>query len=110
MKVEFIYTDVDNSLYTHAQASVVMEIHADDLVTAHILAEKLMIKLGADRYVLDEPTETTNRDLTKALDKANARIATLEKENTDMGWQLNPDRMGGGGFTAEEMDPNRGWK
>ena len=54
MKVTLIYTDIDNSLYTHAQASVVMEIHADDLVTAHILAEKLMIKLGADKYILEE--------------------------------------------------------
>lgn len=54
MKVQFFYTDIDNSLYTSAQASVVMEIHADDLVTAHILAEKLMVKLGADKYTLDE--------------------------------------------------------
>lgn len=54
MQVEFFYTDVDNSLYTHAQASVVMTIHADDLVTAHILAEKLQKLLGADKYTLEE--------------------------------------------------------
>lgn len=34
----------------------------------------------------------------------------LKKENSDMGWELNPDRSGGGGWTAEELDPNRGWK
>lgn len=25
-------------------------------------------------------------------------------------WEHNPDRMGGGGWTADELDPNRGWK
>ena len=54
MKLVLVYTDIDNSLYTSAQASVVMEIHADDRITAHILAEKIMIKLGADKYILEE--------------------------------------------------------
>lgn len=68
MKVELFYTDIDNSLYTHAQASVVMEIHADDMITAHILAEKLMIKLGADRYTLD--SELTNSSIKVYTDES----------------------------------------
>ena len=32
------------------------------------------------------------------------------KEASDDSWITNPDRMGGGGWTAEELDPNRGWK
>ena len=28
---------------------------------------------------------------------------------SDDSWITNPDRMGGGGWTAEELDPNRGW-
>ena len=32
------------------------------------------------------------------------------KKASDDSWITNPDRMGGGGWTAEELDPNRGWK
>lgn len=32
------------------------------------------------------------------------------KQASDESWITNPDRMGGGGWTAEELDPNRGWK
>lgn len=32
------------------------------------------------------------------------------EETSDDSWITNPDRMGGGGWTAEELDPNRGWK
>lgn len=31
------------------------------------------------------------------------------KQTTADSWALNPDRMGGGGWTADELDPNRGW-
>jgi len=32
------------------------------------------------------------------------------KKASDDSWITNPDRMGGGGWSAEELDPNRGWK
>ena len=32
------------------------------------------------------------------------------KQASDDSWITNPDRMGGGGWTADELDPNRGWK
>jgi len=32
------------------------------------------------------------------------------KHASDDSWITNPDRMGGGGWTQEELDPNRGWK
>lgn len=32
------------------------------------------------------------------------------EQASDESWITNPDRMGGGGWTAEELDPNRGWK
>ncbi len=34
-------------------------------------------------------------------------VAELEKQNSDMGWRLNPDRMGGQ-FTDEEKGRD-GW-
>ena len=44
------------------------------------------------------------------LNAANARASQLEKQASDDSWITNPDRMGGGGWTADELDPNRGWK
>jgi hypothetical protein len=38
------------------------------------------------------------------------QIEKLKKQISDDSWIINPDRMGGGGWTAEELDPNRGWK
>ena len=35
------------------------------------------------------------------------RVSQLEDQNTEMGWRLNPDRMGGQ-FTEEERNRN-GW-
>jgi hypothetical protein len=32
------------------------------------------------------------------------------KQAADHSWMINPDRMGGGGYSADELDPNRGWK
>ena len=36
------------------------------------------------------------------------RVAQLEEQNTEMGWRLNPDRMGGQ-FTEEEKNWD-GWR
>jgi hypothetical protein len=32
------------------------------------------------------------------------------KQASDHSWMINQDRMGGGGYSADELDPNRGWK
>jgi hypothetical protein len=53
---------------------------------------------------------TPYQEFVKEITKLRLRVQELEKDNSDMGWQLNPDRMGGGGWTADELDPNRGWK
>ena len=37
-------------------------------------------------------------------------VEQCAKQASDESWITNPDRMGGGGWTAEELDPNRGWK
>ena len=42
-----------------------------------------------------------------AIDSRNREIARLRQANSDMGWQLNPDRMGGQ-FTEEEKNRS-GW-
>ena len=57
MRVEFVFTDIDNSLYTSHRASVIMEIQAEDPKTAHLLAERLQRLLGADHYYMDIPLE-----------------------------------------------------
>jgi len=47
------------------------------------------------------------RDLIKEIWKLRGRVEQLEEQNTDMGWRLNPDRMGGQ-FTEEEKN-RTGW-
>ncbi len=49
-------------------------------------------------------------ELKEDLKEANGRVRQLERQASDDSWITNPDRMGGGGWTADELDPNRGWK
>ena len=49
----------------------------------------------------------TKRDLVIEIWRLQKRVANLEKQNSDMGWRLNPDRMGGQ-FTDEEKGRD-GW-
>jgi hypothetical protein len=50
----------------------------------------------------------TYEELVGEVCRLRFRVAELEKDNSDMGWQLNPDRMGGS-FSQDEID-NTGWK
>lgn len=50
MKVRFVFSNIDNSLYTPHECSVVMDVQADDNATAVHLAEHLQRVLGADSY------------------------------------------------------------
>jgi hypothetical protein len=49
-KVEFMYMNVDNSLYTDERAAVVLEIKSDDYASACLLCEHLLRVYGADHY------------------------------------------------------------
>ena len=53
----------------------------------------------------DEKIETLRED----LDMVSGSVRQLQQQISDDSWITNPDRMGGS-FTAEELDPNRGWK
>ena len=37
-------------------------------------------------------------------------VEQCAKQASDDSWITNPDRMGGGGWTQDELNPNRGWK
>ena len=54
--------------------------------------------------------DTKIEELRNKLGKAEHRVRVLEEQASDDSWVTNPDRMGGGGWTADELDPNRGWK
>ena len=51
--------------------------------------------------------KTSKRDLVKEIWRLQNCVAKLEKQNSDMGWRLNPDRMGGQ-FSEEEKNRS-GW-
>ena len=60
----------------------------------------LMEKFGDSNF--DTPTYIL-------LARAVGEIERLRKANSDMGWQLNPDRMGGQ-FTEEEINRGNEWR
>ena len=72
------------------------------------------LKLNIDelkRILKDVEQCEFDHELLKAdLKEANGRVRQLKQQASDDSWITNPDRMGGGGWTAEELDPNRGWK
>jgi len=53
-KVKLLFTDLDNSLYTTAQASMVIEVQADDYGHAYLMAERLKKTFVADDYEIVE--------------------------------------------------------
>lgn len=61
----------------------------------------------------DSAHQAIIRFLTINIDELKRILQDVEvccKQAADDSWITNPDRMGGGGWTAEELDPNRGWK
>ena len=51
----------------------------------------------------------SKRDLVMEIWQLQNRVAKLEERNTEMGWRLNPDRMGGQ-FTQEEINRKDEWR
>jgi hypothetical protein len=49
------------------------------------------------------------QDLVLEIWRLQKRVAHLEHQNSDMGWRLNPDRMGGQ-FTQEEINRGNEWQ
>ena len=47
-------------------------------------------------------------ELLKEVAKLRREITELRQQNSDLGWQNNPDRMGGS-FSQDEID-NTGWR
>ena len=56
----------------------------------------------------DELMKLEKQDLILHILALQDRVAQLEEHNTEMGWRLNPDRMGGQ-FTEEEKSWD-GWR
>lgn len=55
-------------------------------------------------------TKMTRKELIIMVMNLQDENERLRKANSDMGWQLNPDRMGGQ-FTREETERNwDGWR
>lgn len=55
----------------------------------------------------DPPSEL--EELKAELARLKRKVARLEKELQDHSWTTNPDRQGGGGWSAQELNQYR-WK
>ena len=63
--------------------------------------------IAMTRKEYDELMKLEKQDLILHILALQDRVAQLEEHNTEMGWRLNPDRMGGQ-FTEEEKN-RTGW-
>jgi phage shock protein A len=57
------------------------------------VAEMLRITGGNTEAFMGQVAEHVDK-LEAEIVKLRERVAELEKQNSDMGWQINPDRMG----------------
>lgn len=79
------------------------------------LTKDIQDKIAEFLFNLDEGDPLPDRNMiyllltqaAGAIDRLDRENARLQKANSDMGWELNPDRMGGQ-FTEEEKNRS-GW-
>jgi hypothetical protein len=57
----------------------------------------------------DKLMKMSKKDLVMLIWKLSDEVKQLREHNTEMGWQLNPDRMGGQ-FTQEEINRRDEWR
>ena len=108
-----IQTVAENLRNTIAGKQAMLDgLKVSDKEGYHIIKQWLEINIGELTRILEEVELCVfDYDELKAdLKEANGRVRQLEQQASDDSWTTNPDRMGGGGWTAEELDPNRGWK
>lgn len=100
-----IYTVRDNLKRTIAGKEKALEKYRNDIIAAPLADQPDSNAISA--------LYATIQFLKINIDELRAILKDVEvccKQASDESWITNPDRMGGGGWTAEELDPNRGWK
>ena len=79
-----------------------------------IAGKEMLLETYKNPSILTKPIrETMAHMLEVNIDELKRILQDVEqcaKQASDDSWITNPDRMGGGGWSAEELDPNRGWK
>jgi hypothetical protein len=111
-----IQTVADNLRKTIAGKEMLLETYKNPSILTKPIRETMahMLEVNIDelkRILQDVEQSVVDYDeLKDDLKGANGRIRQLEQQASDDSWITNPDRMGGGGWTADELDPNRGWK
>ena len=90
-------------MLTTLQARVGLERAGIDQVAFIATVNFLEINIAELQRVLQDVEQCTYSQTD--IDNYEQRIAT----DVEQSWRDNPDRSGGS-FTAEELDPNRGWK
>jgi hypothetical protein len=96
-----------------------MNIHtvADNLRNTIAGKETMLAEMLQKQYTLPQvearALSVTMEFLEINIDELKRILKDVEqcaKQASDDSWITNPDRMGGGGWTQDELDPNRGWK
>lgn len=87
------------------------------MMTDAELTNDIQDKIAEFLFNLDEGDPLPDRNMiyllltqaAGAIDRLNSENVRLRKANIDMGWELNPDRMGGQ-FTKEEINRGSEWR
>ena len=92
-----IQTVADNLRNTIAGKQAMLDgLKVSDKEGYYIIKQWLEINIGELTRILEEVELCVfdYDELKEDLKEANGRVRQLEQENSDMGWQINPDRMG----------------
>jgi hypothetical protein len=103
-KIEILFNDVDENLYTKGRARIKFDVEADDYSTAYHLSQRLQTTLGADELVVIEPIERVSitvemvrhlRDKSDhpMMECKNALYATNGDMNKAMEWLRTPSML-----------------
>jgi len=84
------------------------------IASKEAMLDKLIQRKDVKREFHDEVAYFATKEFLEIniaeLKRILADVEVCAKQASDDSWITNPDRQGGGGWTAEELDPNRGWK
>ena len=100
-----IQTVAENLKETIAGKEQMLALYKEKLEIGNYFKQEIKVNQTPEKITI-KFLETNIAELKRILQD----VEQCAKQASDDSWITNPDRMGGGGWTAEELDPNRGWK
>jgi hypothetical protein len=96
MNIQTVKTNLEQTIAGKEQLLESYKSSPQPTLATSTLCQMLKVNIDELKRILQDVEQCVfDYDELKAdLKEANGRIRQLERENSDMGWQINPDRMG----------------